>query len=573
MKLTRVSNRRRAVSGIVAALFLFTMLFTVGTGYYLFTAAADQTNNSANISREASIQAAAEEQLTVLAPGSLATNGPTSGDLWFRVLNAGGLPTTITEVYVSNSQGQLLSKSTVGNNSPFLTGSPDINVSLPFTLNVGGSTQYSASCGSTGCDIAIAKTAYTYTSGTVYLEVVTQNGNIFSAQYPPKPLTTTTTVSTISSTTTTTSTTTVGAGGNTLVVTMSATPTQVFGGNTVTDTVTVYNYATTAVTNVALLPSMPTATVTGTASLTPVSCSPASYASITAYSGSGAAPSVVFTCTYTSETGAVGGFGSFSGAAQGTQNGVSVLSAQATSNTIQIGGTTNVTTQGAFSASFFFFGYSSCTNAPSSSHGSYTYSSACTTNPSSMPPASLDNLGDAASISGGSNYYVAYYLTVTNNFNTTLPILDYSYIQLEQSNGGETDFYIVGTATNPQTTYYPNYAVSGGVPTLTAYTSTQTTCAESAPNYNPPSPTTCIDVAPGQSVTLTFAACGYGSSNWNWGGSSRAGSWDNSSGCTSTPPAFGSSGSATAVVLVLSFLYNGQSFTQDISFQGEAILP
>jgi hypothetical protein len=247
-----------------------------------------------------------------------------------------------------------------------------------------------------------------------------------------------------------------------------------------------------------------------------------------------------------------------------------------TSNLVQVGGLTNVLYQGAFSSNFFFFKYSSCTNAPSSARGGgYSYSSpGCTTNVA-IPPASPNSLPEGTVMSDGSNYYVAYYVRVTNNFNTSLPILQYTYEQFEQSSGGESDWWIVGVNSTSFTNYgayYPTYAPGSSpyLPTLTAY---PTDCA-AVNSKNIPTDTSCIYVNPGKTVILTLAACGPSTAgvpaNWDWGGTRYASSFDSTTGCTSATPSFGSGGSATAGITVISFEYKGQILMEDIAFQGVA---
>ena len=236
---------------------------------------------------------------------------------------------------------------------------------------------------------------------------------------------------------------------------------------------------------------------------------------------------------------------------QGTTN---IVSSLVTSNLVQIGSLTNVLTEGVFSSNFFFFKYTSCTKISS---GSCT-----TTNPSSIPPSSIYKLPEGNVISSGSNYYVAFYVQLTNNFNTSLPILSTTFEQLDQSNGGESDWWIVGTNTSSFITngaYYPSYS---GTPSLTKYPSD---CASVNPNNKPTDPT-CIYLNPGQSVVITLAACGPASSSWDWGSSTT-----NGSGCVSSSPSFGSGGSATAANTVVCFEYKGQTFTEDLAFQGVAV--
>ena len=511
------------MAGIIAAVLLFAMLFSVGTGYFLFVNTMNTFYVKSLSDRATAMQAQLSENLQV-TPSASALN-----HLTFTVTNTRGVNANVTNVFILSPTNVLQSLG-IGfalNTSP----------TLPQPLNSG----VTSPTFDTGLIIA---------AGTYTIKVVTQRGNVFVTTYPPPASTP-------------------AAGGNALLVQMVASPPQVLSGATVTDTVTVSNYGPYAATGVTLQPSPPLPSVTGTATLTGGICSPLTYASIGAYPGSGNPSSVVFVCVYTARTGSVGGFASFSGYAQGTMNGLSIASPQAISNTIQIGGSANVPTQGAFSLNAFYFKYSSCTNAPLLGR----YITPCITNYAPMPPPSASSLPGATSISGGSNYYTAYYLQITNNFNATLPILMYSYIFVHPVYTGPTTFYLVGRATNPQTTYYPSY--SGGlnnIPTFTPYTATQLTCAESPPNYDPPPPTTCIEVAPGGTITLTFAACGFGASNWDWGGSQYGQQFDNSAGCSGPPPLLiPPEGSFLSVVI--SFIYKGQFYTQTIPFLGQIILP
>ncbi len=508
------------------------MLFTIGTGFFIFVNQENGAYDQSLAGRAAAMQDQISENLQVLAaPGS-------ANHLTLSATNIGGVSANITDIMIVDP-GKALHTYGLGFAS-------DTTPALPAGLNV---EQTSPSF----------DTGLTIVAGTYTIKVLTARGNAFVTTYPPQPLTST--------------------GGSALLVQMTATPPQVLSGAIVTDTVTVSNYASSPVTGVTLDPTPPTASVTGTATLTGGACAPASYASIAAYSGSGNPTSVTFTCTYTAETGSSGGLGSFSGYAQGTLSQSVIASPEAVSNTVQIGSSVDVLNQGPFSINAFFFKISSCTNAPTSQSRfgggpPYQYASACTTSTSPMPPASANDLLQGSLVSGGSNYYVAFYLSLTNNFNATLAITEYSYIFLDPTNGGESAYYIVGTANNPQTTYYPNYASSSAnhyLPQLTPYTATQVTCAESPPNYNPPPPTSCIDINPGQTDTLTFAACGFGASNWSWGGTQYAQQFDSQSGCTTVPPGFVTP-EGTYMSIIISYVYKGVDYTEAIPFQGEIVL-
>ena len=318
-----------------------------------------------------------------------------------------------------------------------------------------------------------------------------------------------------------------------------------------------------------LSPATPTAEETGTAGGTGGSCTTPSPNNIPAYSGSGNPHKISFICSYSASTGAVGGFASFSTRATGTMNGVAVSSAQEVSNSVQIGGTVSVLNQGPFSADSFFFKDTYC---------NFTAGHFWVTPCDPRPGGHLTDLTlpNANPQNASSNYYVAYYLHVTNNFNATLDVLQYSYFQTDPSLGGESDFYVVGAAssynspacqsTMTPSCYFPNY--NSSIPTLTAYGGDVLTCQNT--------PSACIRIKPGGSIYLTFAACKAGSTSWNWGDSQYGRAFDNPVDCSpQTPPNY-QTPEATYLSIVLSFLpengsLRGQVFDQQIPFQGETI--
>src|SRR5208337_2385118 len=262
----------------------------------------------------------------------------------------------------------------VTNGTQYLSTFPDLNYSLPLTILPGFSTAQMSGCGLTpGCDIAISRASYNYTSGgsPVVVSVLTSTGNIFSAQYPSPPgASTVTMVKTYAIT----NTSTVGGGnpgGNVLVAQMVATPTQTFTcTKCLFDTVTVYNYGILNVTGVSLSPAVPLASLTGSAEVSSGSCTliigtPINGSvDIQAYPLTGEPHRVVYLCTYNANTNGFGGFVSFTGQARGTYNNESVTSGVTISNPVQIGGPVSVLNQGPFSANFFIFKYSACTYAP-----------------------------------------------------------------------------------------------------------------------------------------------------------------------------------------------------------------
>ena len=281
------------------------------------------------------------------------------------------------------------------------------------------------------------------------------------------------------------------------------------------------------------------------------------------YPGNGTIPSLVYRCTFAANPIGYGGFASFAGTATGTYLGLPIVSGQAISNTIQIGGPINVLNQGPYSVNFFYFKYSACTNAPTG----WVYAPACTTNPN---PMSFNKLTAAGNIRGNQSYYVAFYVQVINSYNTSIPILPYTYMLTDPTIGGETPLYLAGNGTTP---YTPNYKPGGnGIPILNPYPSS---CLPASPNN-------CITVPPGGKVTLTFAACDIGASWWAWGGYAWGTSYDPGSNCSPDPPNYCASGNglpsgcsvqkeSTYVDIVISFLYNGKVYTQNIPFVGQVV--
>ena len=336
-------------------------------------------------------------------------------------------------------------------------------------------------------------------------------------------------------------------------------------------TATVYNLATTTALGAQFFLNTPPAYVSGTATVTQSgSCSP----SQNILGGQ----SATYTCLFYANTGQTGGLAAFSGYASATLYGVTVASSGALSNPVEIGGLASVPTQGAFVSNFFYFKYSSCFQ-----NNGNSYSSPCTTN--SPLPLSTSALPNGNYLAGGSNFYTAYYVQVTNVFNTTLPITQYSYTFGDPTVSSEVFFFLAGiNGTHvgnlpagdgvwTNNVYYPYY--SSNTPVLASYPS------DCATNVNGiPTDTKCLYVKPGQSIILTFAACGYGTStmattstaSWEWGGQQDAGGFDSgSSGCDAIAPAF-TVPEGMVLGIVMSYQYKGATYTQLMPFEGQAIL-
>jgi hypothetical protein len=487
----RKLERRRAVAGILAALILFAMLLTVGISYFLLINSSQQAADEAAATRQSSAHGLSQEQLslTPVLSGSTIT---------LDVANSGGVSSTIVAAYVTSQSGLIFSAT---DGKSYFTGTPDLTYSLPLSLNVGESTTQMAGCAAAGCNLVFQ--SYTYTSGTVLLSVLTQDGNVFSTQYPSSFLTTITDISGITSVLSTTETlsdivtssvttyvtsdtttiscyactTTAVAGGNILVVTITASPSPVQTGQTITDSVTVWDYSAYQATGV-------TVTVgseeSGTGSVTATGGTCATSLTISAESSKSC------TATYSADAGGGGGTAVFNAYAVGCIQtgtnvncitGTTIQSATSTSNPVQIG---NLVSVGPWALDFNYFDYTAVGH----------------TTPS------------AAAIISGSDDYVGLQVNVTNTYNAPLTLLDYSYLQFI-SPGSDVNEFIVSS-----------FSYSG-TPSFTQYT-----CTDSPPS----APTgTCTTVQPGHSVILDFAASSYGTNSWDWSTSDPGG--DNV-GCT-----------------------------------------
>jgi hypothetical protein len=563
------SRRRRGVTAVLATIIVFTIVLTVAVGAFVFVNEGVLGTLQAQQENQQTFNQASQEELSMKVGLSAQT-----GDLWLRVSNTGTVSATVVDVFITNStSGAIVS----GGGNRYFSAKPNLNLSLPITILPGVSTNQMSGCGAAvGCDIAVSSSTYSYPhTGHVAVSVVTSSGNVFSSTYPPPP---TGTVTTETSTIETASTDTVNksnSGGTVLVVQMSATPPQTFDcTHCVNDTATVYNYGNATVTGISLSPSPPQANPTGKITVTPYPNSADACVlqgtndSLGPYEETGP-PSLTFLCTYGVNINNFGGFLSFIGSATGTYKGLNVTSGVAVSNTIQVGGPSNPLNQGPFSANYFFFKVSYCYQTNPVSFFNATAGCRGLT-PSTL---SVSNLPNANLQNASTDYYDAYYVEVTNNFNVTIPLLQYSLFQTDPTRGGESDFYLVGVnngAFQSNGAYFPSYNThSSGNPTLTGY---PTDCATVGFNNVPTDPN-CIYINPGQTVVLTFAACAPGSTSWDWGGIAYGRTFDNSdsSVCFPQAPPNYFTPESTYLDIVLSFAYGGQVLDQNIPFEGETL--
>ncbi len=151
---------RKAVAGIIGAVLLFAMLFSVGTGYFLFVNNVNTFYVKGLSDRGSAIQAQLNENLQIGATSSI------NNHLTLTVVNSGAIDANITGVLVIDPNKALFTYG-IGFSSNTIP-------ALPFGLGQGGST---------GIDTGILVQTGTYT-----IKVLTQRGNAFLATYPPTPV-------------------------------------------------------------------------------------------------------------------------------------------------------------------------------------------------------------------------------------------------------------------------------------------------------------------------------------------------------------------------------------------------
>lgn len=491
-------SRKRGVAGVISAVILFALVFSVGTGFFLAINNSQEAANSAYASRLSMQYQEALENL------SLRAGMEPSGDLWLMANNTGGIPSTILSVYVSSTAGKILTSSS-STNSQFLVG-PDLSPTLPLTLDIGASTAAHGNI----------VTQYNPGSQQVFINVLTSLGNVFSVPYPAIDTLTLenyfanqyVVAETVQSqANSNVNQVQVGgcyycvgeiyAGGNFLDLVLEATSvtSPVPFGGTITVTATVsYANGVNLGTPSSVEVSMYSPVNTGSASATLSSSNPCSVTlSPNSQGGSGS-------CTFSYTAGATGsGTLTFYGLASAclpvatstttttTTSGSScssgttpIYSAVTSSNPVQVG---TIIPVGSWEPNFFYYYYTADT-------------SSC---------ESLSDLCGLAVISHTATY-VSVNVQVTNTYSSPLTILDGSYIQ-SVSPGVEFDFFI---GESGSTSY-------SGTPTFTPYN-----CVDSPPSG--PTGDDCISVEPGQTVTLMFVASSPGGAGWEWSTSYPGGS-------------------------------------------------
>lgn len=134
------------------------MLFTVGTGFFIFVNDVNGAYAKSVSARDAAMQSQLSESLEVSAAAS------PNGGLRFIVTNVGAVSANVTDVFVIDPAGTLHGYG-VGFSS-------NLSPALPIALNVGSSSP-------------ALMTSLTIVPGVYTVKVVTQRGNSFATTYPP----------------------------------------------------------------------------------------------------------------------------------------------------------------------------------------------------------------------------------------------------------------------------------------------------------------------------------------------------------------------------------------------------
>ena len=295
----------------------------------------------------------------------------------------------------------------------------------------------------------------------------------------------------------------VAIGGIALATKIEGAPSPVDEGDTVTVTVTVSNYGSRAV--IDALPTIDAPIVTGTAYLDACTggCPAEGMQDIPA------GENRTFTYSYVAHTGGAGGTATFLGHSEGYIGGLLMRSDSMVSGPVQIGGFEGaLTALGPTGADWFWFKYTGDDHENQTNAGAiYFY-----------------------------EQKVAFYAKIKNIFNEQVKILTYSNLMFLVPSTEKVFFIVkdVDTSADPDT--------------LTAY---------SLDENSPPGDPNWITIDPGEEVVLSFAAPSLGSSSFNWNNDARDvvdNEWD-------VPERI------PAVLLILSYLLDGQIQSQTIPFQ------
>lgn len=156
----KARSRRRGISGIIAAVMLFAMLFSVGTSYFLSVNNNDFLYSQAASNRNTAVQSGLAEDAVLSA-----TLNSVTSVITFAVSNSGSVALNIIAFFVTPSSGSVVFCQ-IGSASPPCP-------TLPVVVNPGSTTSE-------------VSTGVPYASPTNYtIRAVTQRGNTFVTTYPP----------------------------------------------------------------------------------------------------------------------------------------------------------------------------------------------------------------------------------------------------------------------------------------------------------------------------------------------------------------------------------------------------
>ncbi|MCL5067409.1 MAG: hypothetical protein M1368_03535, partial [Thaumarchaeota archaeon] len=165
-------NRRKkaAISSIIGGILLFSIIFTVGFGYF-YSVTQDQKVLLAAQSQNSQLWAQKNQEGLYVTPSVGA-----SGNLSFTVTNT-GIPVVIIAYFVTDQTGAILKY--VNASSSGSTSCTISTVSLPCSLNTGSVGSFSPT------------PPIDYKSGTLTIKIVTNRGSTFFGTYPTQELTST----------------------------------------------------------------------------------------------------------------------------------------------------------------------------------------------------------------------------------------------------------------------------------------------------------------------------------------------------------------------------------------------
>lgn len=168
------------MAGIVSAVFLFAMLFTVGASYFLFVNYENQTYVHSLIPRVNSLDSQGSDSAMVTSVLLSANN-----DVGFYLNNTGGVNINMTAFLLYSSTGQPLV--CVGKGLPSSACSSQsttfavcTNASCSSTL----ATSPSSVVDNVGSGTDVVDTGYKYVGTKVTLKILTSSGATFSQTYP-----------------------------------------------------------------------------------------------------------------------------------------------------------------------------------------------------------------------------------------------------------------------------------------------------------------------------------------------------------------------------------------------------